>query len=481
MSCAQPVEDSSSRGGPKSKGSRAYGYGSLLDDSGTNGGAIRSQPEDGLKQHTDTMGDIIDGRFSYGEEGYVTVERPTDDSDHMTQALNRCKRTVLSPYLFLLKLLGWRRFKASSQDLEQPCCIKIINIVYPTTFFLLLLYTMIAQISTCFFRTVIKNPTTTITCTDKLISSELLPDLLLLGAYLWGVYVFRCREPEHLSSMMETVFLSYSTQHVKAGQKNLIALLRLFLVLGVVWIIIFTVANIGRMYSLQLLDPNVTIVWYHGKYFGSTANLTTRYIFVSSAIVGFVFFDLFYASVVINYCTQCQLIVFFIRSIMDRVRTKTHTLEVAVKDIRHTYEFIQSLNGQLATMVSLCLYIQVTGLVASSKSIEVTDQPYTPLNIVIAICNVVQWSTVIVLPILQAARVTRACCRLRRLGLEIATRPYTYSDAPQQTLDSFLLYTHATKYTAKLVGVPIHLKYIVVFLFVLGILISIINFSLEWF
>lgn len=64
----------SSRGGPKSKGSRAYGYGSLLDDSGTNGGAIRSQPEDGLKQHTDTMGDIIDGRFSYGEEGYVTVE-----------------------------------------------------------------------------------------------------------------------------------------------------------------------------------------------------------------------------------------------------------------------------------------------------------------------------------------------------------------------------------------------------------------------
>ena len=69
-------------------------------------------------------------------------------------------------------------------------------------------------------------------------------------------------------------------------------------------------------------------------HFSSTANLTTRYIFVSSAIVGFVFFDLFYASVVINYCTQCQLIVFFIRSIMDRVRTKTHTLEVAVKVTR---------------------------------------------------------------------------------------------------------------------------------------------------
>ena len=44
--------------------------------------------------------------------------------------------------------------------------------------------------------------------------------------------------------------------------------LRLFLVLGVVWIAIFTVTNIGRMYSLQLLNSNATIVWYHGKYFG---------------------------------------------------------------------------------------------------------------------------------------------------------------------------------------------------------------------
>ncbi|KAL5475399.1 hypothetical protein EMCRGX_G025208 [Ephydatia muelleri] len=438
MSGVQPVAEASPQGNglteptglvtssrssrSRSKGSPAYG--SLL---GTDN---NSDTADVLGHHSDTMGGIIDGRFSYGDEGYVTVERPSDDSHHMTQALERCKRTVLSPYLFLLKLLGWRRFRASSHDLEQPSSIKIINFVYPTTFFLLLLYTMIAQISTCFLRTVIKNPTNAITCTDKLLSAELLPDFLLLGAYLWGVYVFRCREPEHLSSMMETVFLSYSTQHVKAGQKKLIALLRLFLVLGVVWIAIFTVTNIGRMYSLQLLNSNATIVWYHGKYFGSTTNLATRYIFVSSALVGFVFFDLFYASVVINYCTQCQLIVFFIRSIMDRVRTKTHTLEVAIKDIRHTYEFIQSLNGQLATIVSLCLYVQVTGLIASSKSIENTNPPYTPLNIVIAICNVVQWSTVIILPILQAARVTRACCRLRRHWIHSFSTPMPQSTLP---------------------------------------------------
>lgn len=50
----------------RSKGSPAYG--SLL---GTDN---NSDTADVLGHHSDTMGGIIDGRFSYGDEGYVTVE-----------------------------------------------------------------------------------------------------------------------------------------------------------------------------------------------------------------------------------------------------------------------------------------------------------------------------------------------------------------------------------------------------------------------
>ncbi len=50
----------------------------------------------------------------------------------------------------------------------------------------------------------------------------------------------------------------------------------------------------------------------------------------------------------------------------------------------------------------------------------------------------------------QAARLTSACSRLRRLGLEIASRPYIYSDVPQLVLDSFSQYTNATRYRVSL-------------------------------
>lgn len=48
---------------------------------------------------------------------------------------------------------------------------------------------------------------------------------------------------------------------------------------------------------------------------------------------------------------------------------------------------------------------------------------------------------------MQAARLTAVCRRLRRLGLEISSRPLLYAGTPQLVLDSFLNYTNATRYT----------------------------------
>ena len=56
-----------------------------------------------------------------------------------------------------------------------------------------------------------------------------------------------------------------------------------------------------------------------------------RFILVISCIVGFIFFDLFYVAAVINYASQCQLLCFYIASIMDKVQDKAYTLEDAIK------------------------------------------------------------------------------------------------------------------------------------------------------
>ena len=69
-----------------------------------------------------------------------------------------------------------------------------------------------------------------IQCADNVVVNQAIPGLLILSAYLYGVYIFRYGEPEHLASLMETVFLSYNPQFVKTKTRNIINVLRWVLV-----------------------------------------------------------------------------------------------------------------------------------------------------------------------------------------------------------------------------------------------------------
>ena len=42
-------------------------------------------------------------------------------------------------------------------------------------------------------------------CKHHLVTRFLIGDILLLVAYLWGLYIFRSKSPEHLATLMETV------------------------------------------------------------------------------------------------------------------------------------------------------------------------------------------------------------------------------------------------------------------------------------
>ncbi len=49
------------------------------------------------------------------------------------------------------------------------------------------------------------NNTINIQCHKHIASSYIILDFLLIAAYLYGVYIFRIKEPEHLSTFAETV------------------------------------------------------------------------------------------------------------------------------------------------------------------------------------------------------------------------------------------------------------------------------------
>ena len=59
-------------------------------------------------------------------------------------------------------------------------------------------------------------------------TTVLLPDVLLLASYLYGLYLFRFRLPEHFYALMEAVFLSFTwvpSASTKKRTKRVVAVL----------------------------------------------------------------------------------------------------------------------------------------------------------------------------------------------------------------------------------------------------------------
>ena len=64
-----------------------------------------------------------------------------------------------------------------------------------------------------------------ISCTEHIVTSDVIPNILILTAYLYGIYIFCYGEPEHLASLIETVFLSIG-QQMTVNKKRIVRVLR---------------------------------------------------------------------------------------------------------------------------------------------------------------------------------------------------------------------------------------------------------------
>ena len=69
-----------------------------------------------------------------------------------------------------------------------------------------------------------------------------------------------------------------------------------------------------------------------------------KYTLVVFSLFGFLFFDLLYIAVTINYCSQCQLLTFYIDNIQDKVRNRKYdNLNLAMKVLLFSYIYIKIL------------------------------------------------------------------------------------------------------------------------------------------
>ncbi|XP_064394658.1 uncharacterized protein LOC135341907 [Halichondria panicea] len=409
--------------------------------------------------------------------------------DLTAKALDTCKKTVLHPYLAFLKAIGWRRFHPKRYDLQPPKWLSAVNVVWPSFVCLLIVISCVTQVLSCFRRDSVPSSLRlifhhhdnlsvghyNISCKSHLLTTFIVPDLLLLSAFVYGLYIFRWVHTEQLSTLTETVFLGHIDRHGPYSHKRLTLTLQLLIAVGLLWIVLSLVNSIVRVYVLHLLAQDTTIDLIQPL---GGNNLVFRWILVVLTVGGFITLDIAYTAVVVNYAIQCQLLVYLLWSIGERVKSREWDIDQSVKEIHNGREFLSHLNSHLARATSLLLFIFAASSIQSVYGFYSTDESDHPQAGLLGIMASLQWILILTLPLVQAARVTKGCTKLKKSVSEVRSRPYSYKDTPQLDLDSLLNYTNGLNLSAKLVSVSMS-PALVVAGFFLGAMLLFLLFQFD--
>ncbi|XP_065835476.1 uncharacterized protein [Oscarella lobularis] len=399
-------------------------------------------------------------------DDYVTIElsnpRIPSSADHTTtMALDMCKRVVLKPYLSFLKVPGWR----SVFSLPYQSKLKrFANVVYPGLVVAVLLLGYVIQFAACYSRS---HPAYEydaegrVSCYSHSITTYFIPDLLHLVTYFYCLYFFRIVQNEQLETLMETTFLQSSFLQQKRGhpsQNRLTSSIRWFLWAGICWIVASLVAQTlgvaGRAVEHnRTTSGDIEFTWMGIK------DQPTQWGLAALMLLAFVMLDIVYIAVVVNYVTQCNLLIFLIHGLNDRLKekTKTYDFQKAIKEYTQTGTFVRALNSEMGIAVSLLEFN--FGTLAISAFLSLGDNP-KGLVLASTILSIVLWTFLALLPFFYAARVSSAFETIRKVGIRIRTRPFGYQDVDQQDLDSFLLFTMAFRPRAKIFRIPVMAPYV---------------------
>ncbi|XP_065887941.1 uncharacterized protein [Dysidea avara] len=406
--------------------------------------------------------DIIDARLFLGD----VVETLPDGRQSTSHALKICNQTIVAPYRVFLKLIGWRKF-SSTMDLHESRIRKVLNILYPSVIFLMILLTLATRAVVCFDRTQVNDER--INGSFSYIECNNTPEytiysVIIIVSYLLGLYLFRIAYPEYLVTLIEKVFLNFADNYGKFSQKKLLLHMRYLFGIGVTWMMFSIIVNILRVKSLRLLEKDTyfeQLTSYNISYLKEEygmglqpplENYELRVALVLITVSGFTLVDLLYLALVMNYALQCQLIFFAVCAAVNKFRTIHYQVDAAIKEIRQLQDFLVVLNGKLASLISLELFIFAGSCIQTLTNLSELDERQT--TFIIGVCEFFTSFTLLFFVVMQAVRVTVACAQIKLLGLELRARPFAYARTHQIELDSFLLYTSSITMNARLIHIP---------------------------
>ncbi|XP_023315956.1 uncharacterized protein LOC106656066 isoform X2 [Trichogramma pretiosum] len=416
-----------------------------------------SHPSQDEANNSSTPSYLSDFHLRSTEIGEIS-EMPDYENLSTSAVLHYCKNKILKPYLGLLAVMGLR---PNSEQLERCSLYSILANFHTCQVVLFMCMGYVLQYMACYRRdrgfcyisTVLseisipnKPRTYERTCHGNAIFAYFLPNALHLIAYIYAIYLFRVKENEQLQNLMERAFLLSSHPAHRGGQKHLVRILWLFIILGVIWIICASITI-----SLMTANEIVTFQWLKN----SSQDLET--ILKVCLILCTLWHDMVQGTIITSYCLQGQLLISHLHFL--RLKLIQHTMPGLewMKEVSEFKKLLKYFNDEFGPPVCIYTVVNISWTLTGTAWLLKYDSENAKMNPItcINIINVILWAWISVVPFIQAARLTTACSMIQNTGHEVRVRPFVHQSTPREDLDTLLMYTSSLKICARLFRVPI--------------------------
>lgn len=416
---------------------------------------------------------------------HVQISDIAGDEDIVatTYFLKICKSTILKPYSVILQLIAWRKFRKDNPT-RHHLSWRLMNVLYPALILTLLLFYAILQGLACpgrlEFKTARavelqnatkmppKNTTTDSigfywdeTTTSR--SSEeaddlgdlpqcqhrltlyILPSVLQVAAFLYGFYMFRLiGVDEELYAIMEKVFLQSSAYFT---ERIIITITRRFLLAGIVWTLLQIAVQV--LYNTAVESEEKLV---ERAFATSTLPGWKMLSLITLRILGQLVMTLVEMAVLLNYCTQCEMIITYLRGVALRLREKRITIREGMHELLASNDYISHLNRNLGKVTAL-FFINFAIHALIGIFLFLLNNRKAAVVLAYRAAYPIVWMLAMFPPLLQASRVTAVGLKISKISIE--SRVFGYQDVQDFDLDSFVLFVGNMKLRAKMFGVAI--------------------------
>ncbi|XP_077502867.1 uncharacterized protein LOC144113582 isoform X2 [Amblyomma americanum] len=413
---------------------------------------------------------------------HVQISDIAGDEDIVatTYFLKICKSTILKPYSIILQLIAWRKFRKDNPT-RHHLSWRFMNVMYPALILMLLLFYAALQGLACPGRlefktmkaTSLRNATVIVpqnttpvtsewdyydeTTTQKYERPELgelplchhrltlyiLPSVLQVMAFLYGSYMFRLiGVDEELYAIMEKVFLQSSAYFT---ERIIITITRRYLLAGIVWTLMQVAVQVLYNSAVETEEQLVE------RAFSALAEWKTI-VLITLRILGQLAMTVVEMAVLLNYCTQCEMIIIYLRGVALRLREKRITMREGMHELLASNDYISHLNRNLGKVTALFIInFSLHALIGLFLFLLNNDK--RPVVLAYRAAYPVVWIFAMFAPLYQASRVTAVGLKISKISIE--SRVFGYQDVQEFDLDSFVLFVGNMKLRAKMFGTAI--------------------------